>query len=77
MSDRQKKEYLREGREPVANSREEREWQDLEKKLDPETIDCRPNIQERRKWFMDMFEYAADDETVNITWEAHHDNTKR
>lgn len=34
---------------------EEQEWQDLEKKLNPETVDCRIGVCKYRQRMVDMF----------------------
>ena len=62
MSDRFEREYLRLDREEV-------EWQKLEKKLEPETIDCRSRVKPKmRKWFHTTFGYMADDCSVLMRW---------
>ena len=73
MSDRQRKEYLREDREAVecSSPREEREWVELEKKLKPKTRGEKQciTIECKRKWFRNEFDYLADDESVCIAWD--------
>ena len=65
MSNRFEDEYLR----------EERAWEELEKKLDPETIDCRQCkvVSSMRKWFREKFGYKADDRTVYGEWRKRND----
>ena len=54
---------------------EDRAWQELEKKIGAETVDCRnqvtPNM---RAWFRDKFDHKADDETICKKWREENDN---
>ena len=48
---------------------EDQEFEDLEKKLDAETIDCRNQVTpEMRSWFMETYDHAADDCSVLARW---------
>lgn len=63
MSERFEKEY----------TREDRQWDELEKKIGAETIDCRPCKVSAfvRKWFKDKFGYTADDKIIYGEWRKH------
>ncbi len=48
---------------------EDQEFEELEKKIGAETVDCRNQVtSEMREWFMATYDHAADDCTVLTRW---------